>query len=78
MTSLGIVASGNTLAPPAPPPLVGWYDASDAATFTETGGFVDQWRDKSGKNWHLSSTGTDRPARAGRRTGCRPSASPSH
>lgn len=42
--------------------LVGWWDASDAGTITESGGAVSQWDDKSGNGLHVSqSTGTKKP-----------------
>lgn len=31
-----------------------WLDASDAATITESGGLVSEWRDKSGNDLHVS------------------------
>ena len=33
--------------------LVGWWDASDTATITSSGGAVSQWDDKSGNGNHL-------------------------
>jgi len=39
-----------------------WYDASDDSTITAPGGLVNQWRDKSGNNNHLSQSGVNRPA----------------
>lgn len=33
--------------------LVAWYDASDTATITATGGNVTDWNDKSGNGYHL-------------------------
>lgn len=42
--------------------VVGWYDASDTATITETGGAVSQWDDKSGNGLNLSQgEGTRQP-----------------
>lgn len=38
-----------------------WYDASDAATITDTGGLVDSWADKSGNSRTLTGTLTARP-----------------
>jgi hypothetical protein len=32
---------------------VGWYDAADADTITESGGAVSQWNDKSGNDYHM-------------------------
>ena len=34
--------------------LLGWWDASDLATITESGGNVTQWDDKSGNGWHMT------------------------
>lgn len=43
--------------------LVAWYDASDAATITQSGGAVSAWNDKSGSGYHLlQGTGTNQPA----------------
>ena len=39
-----------------PPPVSGyqvWFDASDAASITESSGVVTQWSDKSGHGYHL-------------------------
>lgn len=56
-------------ASPAPNPitvfgtdLVAWYDPSDAATVTQSGGLVSQLNDKSGNGYHLTAAGTARPA----------------
>jgi len=38
-----------------------WLDATDAATITQSGGFVSQWNDKSGNGNHFQSTGTSQP-----------------
>lgn len=50
---------------PASPPVAGyaaWYDASDAASITASGGAVSQWNDKSGNGYHLTqSNGTYKP-----------------
>jgi hypothetical protein len=43
---------------------MGWYDASDAATLTSSGGLVSQWNDKSGGGRHLTATTTARPTTA--------------
>jgi hypothetical protein len=43
---------------------VGWFDASDAATISDTAGAVNQWSDKSGNSWHVTRTGTNRPTTA--------------
>lgn len=42
--------------------LVAWYDASDAASITASGGLVSQWNDKSGHGYHLTqATGVQQP-----------------
>jgi len=39
-----------------------WYDASDTDTITDSGGFVSQWDDKSGNNFHVTQgTGSNQP-----------------
>lgn len=39
-----------------------WYDASDSATITESGGAVSQWNDKSGNGNHaVQDNGTRQP-----------------
>lgn len=62
--SRGGVSSGGA-APPFTPPDAGtilrWYDATDVATVSNTGGLVDQWSDKSGNAAHITSTGSARP-----------------
>ena len=40
---------------------VGWWDASDAGSITQSGGFVSQWDDKSGNGNHATASGTARP-----------------
>ena len=41
--------------------LKAWYDASDAATITESGGLVSAWADKSSNGLDLSGSGATRP-----------------
>jgi hypothetical protein len=41
--------------------LIGWYDASDAGTITETGGAVSQWDDKSSAGDNLTAAGGAEP-----------------
>jgi hypothetical protein len=41
---------------------VGWWDASDAASITQSGGLVSQWNDKSGQGNHATASGTRQPA----------------
>lgn len=46
------------------PPVAGywvWYDASDVASITESGGLVSQLADKSGNSIHLTASGVQRP-----------------
>jgi hypothetical protein len=38
-----------------------WYDATDAASITSSGGLVSQWNDKSGNGFHMSASGALRP-----------------
>lgn len=38
-----------------------WYDASDAASITSSGGLVSQWNDKSGNGFHATASGSLRP-----------------
>jgi hypothetical protein len=43
--------------------LLGWWDAQDGATITQSGGTVSQWSDKSGSGNHLvQATGANQPA----------------
>lgn len=53
-----------------PPDIAGlgfWYDASDLATITESGGAVSQWDDKSGNGRHLlQGTGSAQPTTGSR------------
>lgn len=42
--------------------LAWFHDAVDSA-FVETGGFIDQWNDRSGKGRHLTQSGAARPSR---------------
>lgn len=41
--------------------LVGWWDASDTGSISDTGGLVDQINDLSGNGYHLTSSGVNRP-----------------
>jgi len=60
------VFAGEALPPFDPltlPSLNRWYDPSDAATLTSSGGDVSQMNDKSGNNFHISqSDATRRPS----------------
>lgn len=44
---------GASFSPLSLPNLLGWYDASDAASITQASNLVSQWNDKSGNNNHL-------------------------
>lgn len=59
----GPVTGGGsaTLNPLAYANLAMWYDPSDAATITQSGGLVSQLNDKSGNNRHLTASTTARP-----------------
>lgn len=48
--------------------LVGWWDASDAATITAVGGAVSQWNDKSGSNYHVTQSTAGNKPTTGTRT----------
>ena len=47
-TSATLSGGGGGFAPGADPLLIGWWDAADVATLTETGGVVSAWADKAG------------------------------
>ena len=40
---------------------VGWWDADNAASITESGGLVSQWNDRSGQGNHATASTTARP-----------------
>ena len=42
--------AGNVFTPSDDPQLLGWWDASDVTTITQSGGAVSQWIDKAGGN----------------------------
>jgi len=47
---------------PVPDGLIAWYDASDTSTITASSNDVSQWDDKSGNNYHATTTSvTDLP-----------------
>lgn len=55
-------AGGGAFSPADIAGLAAWYDASDAASITESGGAVSQWNDLSGNGYHLTqSTSTQKP-----------------
>lgn len=63
---MGAVGAKPALAEPGPPgSMLGWWDASDAATITASGGNVTAWADKSGNGYTLTpittgpATGSD-------------------
>jgi PKD domain len=41
--------------------LMGWYDATDTTTITQTGGAVSQWRSKNGTSHMVQTTSTKQP-----------------
>ncbi len=41
--------------------LMGWYDATDTATITQTGGAVSEWKSKKGTSHMVQATSTMRP-----------------
>lgn len=55
-TGLGRVCSARAFQPKSLSGLAGWYDASDAATITQSSGLVSQWNDKSGAGNHLTQS----------------------
>lgn len=56
------VLSGSIAWSPADISTTSWYDASDTATITESGGGVSQWNDKSGNGNHATQgTSARRP-----------------
>lgn len=54
--------------PASLPNLVAWYDASDAASITSSGGAVSQWNDKSGNGHHLTQSTSNLKPTTGTRT----------
>lgn len=55
-------AAGAAFVPTDISGLQAWYDASDAASITDSGGAVSQWNDKSGNTRHLvQATGGAKP-----------------
>lgn len=62
------VVTASAWTPASLPNLVAWYDASDLATITESGGAVSQINDKSGNNNHLTQSVAGRKPTTGSRT----------
>lgn len=61
---IGAAKAAAAYSAPGPPVAgyVAWYDASDLASITESGGAVSQWNDKSGNGHHVSqSTAAQKP-----------------
>ncbi len=54
--------------PPAISGLAAWWDASDAASITESSGAVSQWSDKSGNAHHLTQSSSGKKPTTGTRT----------
>ena len=46
--------------------LIGWWDASDEGSITDSGGDVSQWNDLSGNGFHVTSTATFEPVTGSR------------
>lgn len=62
MSRLGIYASQISGHLAVNPPVSGyylWFDASDAAAISSSGGYVTQWNDKSGNSLNVTSPGTN-------------------
>lgn len=63
-TALGVVASGAQVSGGGA--LVAGYrvyhDSTNAGSITSSGGVVSQWNDLSGNGWHLTASGTEKPA----------------
>lgn len=67
MSSFLIGRYGTVAAVPAP---TAWYDASNAASITSSGGAVSQWSDISGNGFHLTQgTGAAKPTTGTRTQG---------
>jgi hypothetical protein len=60
--------SGGSLWTPAQITTAAWYDASDDATITESGGSVSQWDDKSGNMLHVTQGTASNQPETGSRT----------
>jgi len=57
-TATVTIVDDDALPPSTLTGLVLWYDAADYSTITETGGRVEEWRDKSGNNFHATQANT--------------------
>lgn len=51
---LDIIRAGNVTWTPAQISVMGWYDADDASTITQSAGAVSQWNDKGPNGFHVS------------------------
>lgn len=60
-------SAGVSFTPAADGALIGWWDADDAATITESGGLVSLWADKAGSADLAQNFGPEQPA-SGTRT----------
>ena len=65
--SAHVAAGGGFTDPSDLPSIAGWWDASDASTFTySSGSLVSEWRDKSGNARHFAQADTSKqPSRSG-------------
>jgi hypothetical protein len=52
---------GNKFNPASIPGLTLWFDSSNAASITQSGGSVSQWNDLSGNNNNMTSVGSNEP-----------------
>ncbi len=59
---------GTGFVPADDPSLIGWWDASDAATITSTGGAVSSWADKAGGGPAMTSASSPQPPVTGARS----------
>jgi len=51
---MGTIEPIPVVTPEDIPGLVAWFDGQDLSTITEVGGYVSQWDDKSGNDYHLT------------------------
>lgn len=63
LTGFGRAPHTSSWTPASLPNLVAWYDASNAGSITQSGGFASQINDLSGNGYHLTQgTGASQPA----------------